>query len=296
MGRTLHRPLRRPLNITVTGVNEHAPLFTRVADVEVPEGSTVAATITAADADAQQPVTFFTTLSGADAGLFSITTTGELTFNTVPDFEHPGSVLGTNVYTVTVTATDGQVPALTAMRTFTITVTDVASENAPVFTSGAEVNVSENSEIVTTVTATDVDAGETETLMFTLTGGVDAGLFTITPAGELRFKTVPDYEHPTDADEDNRYEVIVTVTDGRERTMRTLTITVTNENDNAPVVHKRNGYGGGIGRYDGGYHGDRHGCRCGTDGDVSHYAFGSGCGAVFDHFGRRIDVQLGTRL
>ncbi len=223
------------LNITVTGVNEHAPLFTRVAEVEVPEGSTVAATITAADADAQQPVTFLTTLSGDDADMFSITTTGELTFNTVPDYEHPGSVSGTNVYTVTVTATDGQEPALTAVRTFTITVTDVVSENAPVFTSGSEVNVLENSSIATTVTATDADAGETETLMFTLTGGADARLFTLTPAGELRFKTVPDYEDPADADEDNRYEVIVTVTDGRERTMRTLTITVTNENDNAPV-------------------------------------------------------------
>ena len=223
------------LNITVTGVNEHAPLFTRVADVEVPEGSTVAATITAADADAQQPVTFLTTLSGDDADMFSITTTGELTFNTVPDYEHPGSVSGTNVYTVTVTATDGQEPALTAVRTFTITVTDVVSENAPVFTSGSEVNVLENSSIATTVTATDADTGETETLMFTLTGGADARLFTLTPAGELRFKTVPDYEDPADADEDNRYEVIVTVTDGRERTMRTLTITVTNENDNAPV-------------------------------------------------------------
>ena len=234
-GQDVARTATQTLNITVTGVNEHAPLFTRVADVEVSEGSTVAATITAADADAQQPVTFLTTLSGDDAGLFSITMTGELTFNTVPDYEHPGSVLGTNVYMVTVTATDGQEPARTAVRTFTITVTDVASENAPVFTSGAEVHVSEGSPVATTVAATDADAGETVTLMFTLTGGADARLFTLTPAGELRFKTVPDYEHPADADGDNRYEVIVTATDGRVTTMRTLTITVTNENDNAPV-------------------------------------------------------------
>ncbi len=234
-GQDVARTATQTLNITVTGVNEHAPLFTRVADVEVSEGSTVVATITAADADAQQPVTFLTTLSGSDADMFSITTTGELTFNTVPDYEHPGSVSGTNVYMVTVTATDGQEPARTAVRTFTITVTDVASENAPVFTSGAEVNVSEGSLLATTVTVMDADAGETETLMFTLTGGADASLFTLTPAGELRFKTVPDYEHPADADGDNRYEVIVTVTDGRESTMRMLTITVTNENDNAPV-------------------------------------------------------------
>ncbi len=238
-GQDVARIAMQALNITVTGVNEHAPLFTRVANVEVPEGSTVAATITAADADAQQPVTFLTTLSGADAGLFSITTAGVLTFNTVPDFEHPADADEDNRYEVIVTATDGQSPTpLTAMRTFTITVTDVASENAPVFTSGAKVNVSENSEIVTTVTATDADAGETETLMFTLTGGADVTLFTLTPAGELRFKAVPDYEHPADAGADNSYEVIVTVTDGRVTTMQTLTITVTNENDNAPVFTK----------------------------------------------------------
>ena len=235
-GQVPARTTTQALNITVTDVNEHAPLFTSVADVEVPEGSTVATTITAADADVQQLVTFLTTLSGADADLFSITTTGELTFNTVPDYEHPSSALGTNVYTVTVTATDGQPSPLTAMQTFTITVTDVANENAPVFTNGAKVNVSEGSPIATTVTATDADAGETVTFM--LTGGADESLFTLSPAGELRFKTVPDYEDPADADEDNRYEVIVTATDGRVTTMQTLTITVTNVNDNAPVFTK----------------------------------------------------------
>ena len=221
--------------ITVTDVNELTPVFAGgpTASVSYAENATTAVTtVVATDADPGQTITL--TLSGDDAGQFSITPAGELTFNRVPDFEIPTDMGTDNEYEVTVTATDDGLPTKMATRTLTIIVTNV-NEYAPVFTSGSEVNVSENSSILTTVTATDADAGETETLMFRLTGGADARLFTITPAGELRFKTVPDYEDPADADEDNRYEVIVTVTDGRESTMRTLTITVTNENDNAPV-------------------------------------------------------------
>ena len=57
--------------------------------------------------------------------------------------------------------------------------------------------------------------------------GVDAGAFTIT-GGVLAFGSVPDYDNPADADEDNVYEVTVTANHGPEDTAtRDVTVTVT---------------------------------------------------------------------
>ena len=89
-------------------------------------------------------------------------------------------------------------------------------------------DIAEGTTEVTTVIATDADAGQT--VSFTLTGGADMGLFSITSAGVLTFNTAPTYAQPADTDGDNRYEVIVMVTDGQPSPLtatQTLTITVT---------------------------------------------------------------------
>ena len=221
--------------ITVTDVfNEHAPVFTEGAIVAVfyVENATMpVTTVVAMDADAGQTVTF--TLSGDDAGLFSITPAGELTFNTAPDYEMPTDAGADNVYEVIVTATDGQISPMTAMQTLTITVTD-ENEHAPVFAEGpiATVSYAENATTAVTVVASDADAGQA--VSFSLSGGADEGQFAITPAGELTFNTAPDYEMPTDTGADNVYEVTITATDGQSPPMtatQTLTITVTDENE-----------------------------------------------------------------
>ncbi|WP_278465664.1 Ig-like domain-containing protein [Gimesia maris] len=76
----------------------------------------------------------------------------------------------------------------------------------------AVVNVAENSTSVTTVTATD---GNLDTPTYAISGGVDAGRFTIDDVtGGLTFLSAPDYESPTDNNTDNIYEVIVETSDG----------------------------------------------------------------------------------
>ena len=107
----------------------------------------------------------------------------------------------------------------------------------PVFTSGATATVAyaENATTaITTVVATDADAGQTVT--FTLSGGADASKFSITPAGVLTFKTAPDFEMPADTGSDNEYEVTITATDGQPSpmtAMQALTITVTDVENEA---------------------------------------------------------------
>ncbi|MFI4848928.1 MAG: Ig-like domain-containing protein [Gimesia chilikensis] len=94
----------------------------------------------------------------------------------------------------------------------------------------AVVNVAENSTAVTTVTATD---GNLDTPSYAISGGADAGRFTIDDVtGELAFISAPDYESPTDNNTDNIYEVIVEASDGFGGSdTQTILVTVTPVNE-----------------------------------------------------------------
>ena len=77
-------------------------------------------------------------------------------------------------------------------------------------------SIAENTTAVTTVTATDPDAGQT--LSYSIIGGADESKFTIDPTtGALSFITAPNFELPTDAGGNNVYDVIVQVSDGQWR-------------------------------------------------------------------------------
>ena len=104
------------------------------------------------------------------------------------------------------------------------------------FTSNAAPSVPENTTAVVILAATDADR-PAQTVSFSLTGGADQAQFEIV-AGQLRFKTAPDYEVPTDANTDNKYVVQVTGTDSGTpalATVQTVSVTVTPVNDNSPV-------------------------------------------------------------
>ena len=97
------------------------------------------------------------------------------------------------------------------------------------------VNVAENTTAVTTVTATDADAGAT--LTYSIIGGADAAMFTIDgTTGALTFITAPDFETPTDAGGNNVYDVTVQVSDGTLTDTQAIAVTVTNVNDDAPAI------------------------------------------------------------
>ena len=95
-------------------------------------------------------------------------------------------------------------------------------------------NVEENSTAVSTVSATDADAGQTIT--YSISGGADAARFAIgSTSGVLTFAAAPDFEAPADADANNVYTVIVRATDNGntpKSATQTLTVTVTNVLDN----------------------------------------------------------------
>lgn len=92
----------------------------------------------------------------------------------------------------------------------------------------AEIEVAENTTAVTTVTATGDG-----TLIYTIEGGDDLGLFSIdSQSGVLTFTEAPDYENPADANEDGVYTVVVVASDDFSFDSQELSVTVTNAADN----------------------------------------------------------------
>ena len=218
--------------ITVTGVNDNAPVFTSPATANVEENQTAAYTAVATDGDGDD-LTY--SLSGTDAGLFTIDpATGVVSFNEAPDAENPDDANGDNVYDIIVTASDNTGGTPDTNQAVAITVTGV-NDNSPVFTSPATANVEENQTAAYTAVATDADGDD---LTYSLSG-TDAALFTIDPAtGVVSFNEAPDAENPDDANGDNVYDIIVTASDNTGGTIDTnqaVAITVTGVNDNAPV-------------------------------------------------------------
>ena len=209
-------------NVAITVTNENdIPVFTSDAAVSARENQ-VAAYEAAATDDEGDPLVY--SLSGTDAALFTIdATTGEVSFIAAPNFEMPGDADGDNVYDITVTASDG---TNRTNHNVAITVTN-ENDNIPVFTSPATANAQENQTAAYEAVATDADG---DTLVYSLSG-TDAALFTIDAnTGEVSFIAAPDFEMPGDADRDNVYDIIVTASDGTNRTDHNVAITVTDNN------------------------------------------------------------------
>ncbi|MFI8750257.1 cadherin repeat domain-containing protein [Vreelandella lionensis] len=76
---------------------------------------------------------------------------------------------------------------------------------------------------------------DSATLTYSLTGGADMAFFSLDAnSGALSFKTAPDFEAPSDQDQDNQYEVFVEVNDGTESASQAMTIDVTDVNETQP--------------------------------------------------------------
>ncbi|MCG8485908.1 MAG: cadherin repeat domain-containing protein, partial [Chromatiales bacterium] len=255
------------ISVTVTDVTvgdpntgNQAPVINSGNSFNIDENLTDVGSVVASDPDGHGMV--YSISGGADAALFRIdNTTGALSFLVAPDYENPtdlGDTAGNNTYVVEVTVSDNYSTPLTATQTITVTVNDVIvgagpvgnlePNNTPVITSDgggdtATITVAEHTTAVTTVTATDPDTDNTA-LTYSIIGGVDAQRFVIDAnTGLLSFLVGPDYEAPADANDDNSYQVRVSVADDNGGTdIQALTINVTDvvvgdpstEND-APV-------------------------------------------------------------
>ena len=187
------------VTVTVTDVDDVAPVFTSSATFSAAENQTAIDTVTATDVDTDNSAITFTV---SDSEL-SITSAGVLTFASAPDYETKTS------YTATVTATDG---TNSTTQSITVNVTNV-NDIAPVFTSTNNFSVVEGQIAIGTVTATDAEGDD---ITFTISGTELA----ITSEGVLTFVSAPDYETKSS------YSATLTASDGENSSSQEIQISI----------------------------------------------------------------------
>ena len=154
------------------GNTNRAPTITNsTTSFSVMENQTAAFSITATDPD-MDSLTY--SLTGNDAGIFSVSTSGVVTFNTAPDYEDPSDSDTNNVYEVTGRVSDG---SLTATRDFTVTVTNDTSDD--VTTEGMDGIYLGAGPIQSATVCIEVTTGTCSGASFTTTTAQD-GTFSLT--------------------------------------------------------------------------------------------------------------------
>ena len=110
------------------------------------------------------------------------------------------------------------------------TATPEPTNTPPIITTTSPLTIQENQTAVVTLEATDPE--DDPITGWSVTGGADSALFTLTTGGELYFITPPNYENPKDDGRDNSYEVKVTARDGTDDSAPlTLSVNVSNANE-----------------------------------------------------------------
>ena len=112
------------MEVTVTDANESGNI-TGPASVEYPENdTTTVATYSITDPE-DDDITW--SIAGTDAARFSISSTGELSFSSSPNYEAPNDANKDNVYEVTIRASDSDLMSTLDVE---VTVTDTNESGA----------------------------------------------------------------------------------------------------------------------------------------------------------------------
>ena len=220
------------VTVTVTDVNE-GPEVSGLQSLSFTENQAtdrVLATYTATDPEDPGAAITRWSLTGRDAGDFTIDEGGQLTFRNVPDYERPADSGRDNIYEVTVRASDGRYYGYLEA---TVTVTDVNEAPTITTTSKTSFTYKENGTAnLHTFRATDPERGA---ITWSLSG-TDDDDFAISETGVLTFANPPNYESPADSGGDNVYEVTVVARDDafNSGTLE-VTVTVTDVNEGPEV-------------------------------------------------------------
>ena len=175
------------------------------------------------------------TLSGLDDNMLTIAKDQSSASFTISGDQDDDEV--DDEVTLTLSAEDYDY-SLIRVSTSTAVVTiidDDGSNSPPVITTTSPISVQENQTAVATLKATDPD--DDPVTRWSISGGADGTLFSLTYGGVLTFVTAPDYENPKDSNRDNSYEVVVTASDGTDDSdPLTITVNVTNVNEPPPPM------------------------------------------------------------
>ena len=216
------------VDVEVVSVNDPPVFKDFIPASSIDENTLVVLSIVAEDVE-DDPIGF--SLTGTDSNKLSISSSGQISFNSNPDFEVPGDSDGDNQYDITVEASDG---SDITTDNLSITILDVENEGNPIIEGLASQSILENEEILISFSVTDP---QEDSISFSLSG-IDSSLFNLSFDGlnAVITSSQKDYELPEDSDSNNVYLFNVNFSDDLNTTSQEVEISITNVNDNDPVI------------------------------------------------------------
>ena len=213
------------VTVTVNDVDE-PPVITPDSDIVVDENHE--GRLVGFNAYDPERLLFTHTLSlaGRDAGDFSLTDAGVLTFASTPDYERPADSDRNNVYDLTVNAVDGD----GKIGSIDISVTVRPVDEPPDISGDATPSLEEEGALlVGTYQAVDP---ENATTVWQPLGGSDSDKFEFTASnGRLAFKSAPNFEASADTGGNNVYDVRLSASAGGHTATFDARIGVTNREE-----------------------------------------------------------------
>ena len=220
--------------VTVTDVGDVAPVFTSANSASFAENGNGAVYTAVATPDVTGAVVSYSISGGLDSARFSIdSSSGVVSFVSVPDFEIPADSDSNNSYQFVVSATEAG-NTFVATRSLTVTVSNVVVEGST-FTSASSASFVENATgAVYTAVANPIASGAS--VSYSISGGADSAKFSINSSGVVSFVSSPNHESPTDSGSNNVYNLEVKATEAgnTNTTTHSVAVTVTDVGDVAP--------------------------------------------------------------
>jgi predicted outer membrane repeat protein len=103
--------------------------------------------------------------------------------------------------------------------------------STPVYLGESDFNIYEGNSSITIIKASDADG---HPLFFSIIGGKDQGRISVgSENGILYFNASPDYEYPEDSDGDNKYEILLSISDGYTSLQLKVTINLLDVDETA---------------------------------------------------------------
>ena len=206
----------KTITVTVTDLNDVAPTNIQISNTNLLKGQpagTVVGTLSATDIDTAADALTFTITNNAD---FEIVNRNQL------KTKRPIAAIGD--MTITVTVSDG---VQHTRKDFTIKVIEALEDEGELVITTTDVATPENADKVIVLTVNRSDISD---VSFAITGGADKAKFSLS-GNTLTFAAI-DFE----ARSDHAYSVIITASEaGKSSVSKTITVTVTDLNDEAPT-------------------------------------------------------------
>ena len=196
--------------VTVADVTEFT--INAIADVTINENAAYTSVTPALSGTPIGSVTY--TISGTDAGDFSINSSTGVVTMVARNYESPADSDTNNTYALTITVTDADNNS--DSEAWVVTVADVTETVSFTINAIADVTVNENAAYTSVTPA--LSGTPIGSVTYTISGGTDAGDFSINSSTGVVSMVARNYESPADSDTNNTYALTITVTDADNNT------------------------------------------------------------------------------